>query len=131
MEMGDRPPAYRCSGSVVVSATNGCLYCQSHHGAALNAYWKDEGRVEQLKQNYSKAGLSPKEVVMCDFAVHLTKNPAAYEKQDFSPGLREQGLTEEAILDVVLVTSYFNFVNRMVLALGVELEEHGGEGYQY
>jgi hypothetical protein len=35
------------------------------------------------------------------------------------------------VLDVVLVTSYFNFVNRMVMALGVQLEEGGGKGYKY
>ncbi len=31
--------------AVVVSVANGCLYCQTHHGAALNAYWKDEARI--------------------------------------------------------------------------------------
>lgn len=28
--------------AVVVSVTNGCSYCQVHHGAALNNFWKDE-----------------------------------------------------------------------------------------
>ena len=68
---------------------------------------------------------------MCDFAVHLTKNPAAHEATDYTLALKEAGLSDEAILDVALVTSYFNFVNRMVMALGVELEEHKGEGYKY
>jgi len=68
---------------------------------------------------------------MCDFAVHLTKNPATHEATDFTSALKEAGLSDEAILDVALVTSYFNFVNRMVLSLGVQLEEHQGEGYKY
>lgn len=68
---------------------------------------------------------------MCDFAIHLTKHPAAHEQDDYTPKLKELGLTDEAILDVVLVTGYFNFVNRLVLALGVELEDHSGEGYKY
>lgn len=117
--------------AVVVSAANGCVYCQAHHGAALNACWKDEKRVEQLKRNYENAGLSEKEIAMCDFAVHLAKHPSAHEANDFSNNLRKQGLTDKAILDVALVTSYFNFVNRMVLSLGVQLEEHEGEGYKY
>ncbi len=117
--------------AVVVSAANGCVYCQAHHGTALNAYWKDEKRVEQLKINYENTGLSEKEIAMCDFAVHLTKHPSAHEANDFTNNLRKQGLTDKAILDVALVTSYFNFVNRMVMALGVQLEEHEGEGYKY
>ncbi len=117
--------------AVVVSVANGCIYCQTHHGTALNNYWKNESRIEQLKSNYNHAGLSEKEVAMCHFAVHLTKYPAAHEQQNFTSPLKDKGLDDAAILDVVLVTSYFNFVNRMVMALGVELEEHKGEGYKY
>lgn len=117
--------------AVVVSVANGCLYCQAHHGAALNAYWKNEQRVAALKKDFRDAGISPKELAMCHFAVSLTKEPAAHETKDYTVSLREAGLTDEAILDVVAVTSYFNFVNRLVLSLGVELEEHKGEGYKY
>jgi uncharacterized peroxidase-related enzyme len=117
--------------AVVVSIVNGCMYCQTHHGTALNNYWKDESRIEQLKSNYNHAGLSEKEVAMSHFAVHLTKYPAAHEQQNFNLPLKNKGLDDAAILDVVLVTSYFNFVNRMVMALGVQLEEHKGEGYKY
>ncbi len=117
--------------AVVVSVVNGCMYCQTHHGTALNNYWKDESRIEQLKSNYNHAGLSEKEVAMCHFSVHLTQYPAAHENEDYTQQLRNKGLDDSAILDVVLVTSYFNFVNRMVMALGVQLEEHKGEGYKY
>ena len=114
--------------AVIVSAINRCLYCQSHYGAALNAYWKNLERVEQLKQDYRNTGLSEKEIAMCAFSVHLNKEPGNHEGQDFTNTLKEHNLSDEAILDIVLVTSYYNFVNRMVLALGVELEEHG---YKY
>ena len=63
--------------------------------------------------------------------MHLTQNPVAHEQQNFTSPLKDKGLDDAAILDVVLVTSYFNFVNRMVLSLGVQLEEHKGEGYKY
>lgn len=117
--------------AVVVSAANGCIYCQVHHGTALNAYWKDEQKIEKVKEDYHQAGLTDKELAMCNFAMHLTKDPAAHEREDHTQSLRAAGLDDRAILDVVLVTSYFNFVNRMVLSLGVELEAHKGEGYKY
>ncbi len=75
--------------AVVVSVANGCLYCQTHHGAALNAYWKDEARIEQLKMNFQNTGLSEKEIAMCDFAVHLTKHPSAHAANDFTNNLRK------------------------------------------
>ena len=44
--------------------------------------------------------------------------------------LKQEGLDDRAVLDAALVISYFNFVNRMVLGLGVHLEEDAG-GYEY
>lgn len=37
--------------------------------------------------------------------------------------LRREGFSDEAILDATCVASYFNYINRMSDALGIELEE--------
>jgi alkylhydroperoxidase family enzyme len=37
--------------------------------------------------------------------------------------LKSHGLTDRIILDATLVVAYFNFVNRMVLGLGVNVDE--------
>ncbi len=117
--------------AVVVSVANGCLYCFTHHGEALNNYWKDEERLQKLKNNFSTASLSPREVVMCEYAVHLTRNPSEHAEKDFTGELKSAGLCDRSILDITLVTAYFNFVNRLVLGLGVQLENEGGKGYNY
>jgi uncharacterized peroxidase-related enzyme len=117
--------------AVVVSVANGCLYCQQHHGAALNNYWKNAERVERLKENYHDPELSAGDTLLCNYAIELTRHPGGFEKEDKVIQLRQAGLDDRAILDATLVVSYFNFVNRMVLALGVELEEMAGEGYKY
>lgn len=117
--------------AVVVSVANGCIYCQIHHAEALNHYWKDEDRVKLLKEDFQKAGLSFRELALCGYAIHLTKSPQEHEQSDHTIILRTAGITEEGILDATLVTSYFNFVNRTVLALGVELEADMGKGYKY
>ena len=44
--------------TVVVSKANDCEYCQIHHADAVNHYWKDEEKVEQLKADYQKVNLS-------------------------------------------------------------------------
>jgi uncharacterized peroxidase-related enzyme len=117
--------------AVLVSVSNGCLYCQTHHGEALNQYWKDSNRLKKFISDYKKVDLSDKELALCTFAEHLTKHPDQHEEVGFTQTLKEKGLCDSAVLDAVLVISYFNFVNRIVLSLGVSLEKEGGKGYEY
>ncbi|MBA3899035.1 MAG: peroxidase-related enzyme [Bacteroidetes bacterium] len=117
--------------AVVVSAANNCAYCQHHHGSALNQYWKDGQKVKSLRNDYKILELTVRERALCDYAHNLTLNPQEYEGQHKLTELKEAGFEDRAILDATLVISYFNFVNRMVLSLGVTLEEDKGEGYKY
>ena len=117
--------------AVVVSKTNNCPYCITHHGEALQFFWKDEVKVEKLTKNYKKAGLSDTDRLLCEMAEALTKAPAHKNRERLIDRLKAQGLEDRAILDAALVISYFNFVNRMVLGLGVDLEADGGGGYLY
>lgn len=117
--------------AVVVSVANGCIYCQTHHAEALNQYWKNNDKVKQLITDYLKAELTYKEQALCAFAVHLTKHPQEHEQASHTVMLKTAGISDKGILDAALVTGYFNFVNRMVLSLGVELEADNGTGYKY
>ncbi len=117
--------------AVVVSTANGCLYCQKHHAQALNHYWKDKNKIKQVIQEDAPAFLSAREQALCRYARILTLEPHAHEKNDYTESLRGVGLEDTAILDATLVVAYFNFVNRIVLSLGVELEVDDGKGYNY
>lgn len=104
--------------AVVVSSANNCPYCVAHHSASLNHYWKDEARVAQLADNYKEAKLEPLDLTLCEYASILTRTP--HEVGDhLTTALKLMGADDRAILDAALVVSYFNFVNRMVLGLGV------------
>ena len=116
--------------AVVVSSANECTYCQRHHMEALEHFWKDPDRTEQLRQDYRQLELSGVDRALCDYAWSLTVDPGAAERDDPTLVLRAQGLSDRAILDATLIVSYFNFVNRMVVGLGVELETDPG-GYKY
>lgn len=117
--------------AVVVSAANGCEYCMTHHAQALLHYWKDTAKVELLKVNFRKVNLIDSELSLCLFADELTTEPEKSHYTDFTQKLRDVGLGDSAILDATLVVSYFNFVNRIVLALGVEIEQDAGKGFKY
>lgn len=58
---------------------------------------------------------------MCDYAVKLTRTPAAVEQADINR-LRDVGLSDQAISDAAQVISYFNYINRIADGLGIDLE---------
>jgi alkylhydroperoxidase family enzyme len=51
----------------------------------------------------------------------VTRHPAAVRKQDVET-LRKHGLSDRDILDAVEVISYFNYINRIADALGIDPE---------
>ena len=116
--------------AVVVSASNECPYCQVHHAEALNHYWKDADQVELLKRDFRQLELNDRQLKLCEFAERLTLYPGHAKDADATAPLREVALSDSAILDATLVIAYFNFVNRIVLGLGVQLEKEAG-GYNY
>ena len=67
---------------------------------------------------------------MLNFAEKLTLNPEEMVEDD-AQKLKDAGLTDNEILSITLVTSYFNFVNRNAKAQGVEFSEEEMKGYKY
>lgn len=59
---------------------------------------------------------------LCRYALKLTVEPAAMAESDVE-ALRAAGCDDRAIVDANQVACYFNYVNRVVDGLGVELEE--------
>jgi uncharacterized peroxidase-related enzyme len=77
--------------------------------------------VEALQQDYRSAPISEQDRVMLDYVVQLTKDatritPAYHEE------LRVAGFDDRAILQITLIASWFNYINRVADALGVGRE---------
>ena len=51
----------------------------------------------------------------------MTRTPAAVRRQDVET-LRKHGLSDRDVLDAVEVIAYFNYINRVADALGVDPE---------
>lgn len=116
--------------AVVVSKSNDCDYCQLHHAAAVQHYWKDELKTNLLKSDYTQVDLNEIDMTLCDFAKSLTENPNDKNLQLIEK-LKQLGLTDRAILDATMVIAYFNFVNRIVLGLGLAINQAELDGYAY
>lgn len=116
--------------AVVVSAENECTYCVQHHAEALAAYW-DDVRVDQIAADHTALDdLGEKLRTACDVAVLLTRSPDAMTEAEVET-LREAGWADRSVLDIVLITAYFNFVNRIATGLGVEVTPDEVSGYEY
>jgi uncharacterized peroxidase-related enzyme len=118
--------------AVVVAATNGCAYCVAHHGPALARALGDETLARAVARDYREANLTARDRVLLDYAVALTCEPSERTAEDVAR-VREYGLDDAAILKATEIAAYHNLANRLVCALGVELEpgvtawEFGGQ----
>jgi|TARA_B100001079_G_scaffold6576_2_gene5531 uncharacterized peroxidase-related enzyme len=64
---------------------------------------------------------------MLEMAAKLTRAPGAMLESDISQ-LRDVGFSDRDILDIVEVTAYYAYANRIVDGLGVGLEAWIPEG---
>lgn len=116
--------------AVVVSALNNCSYCIHHHAAALNHYWKDDAKINALVSDYKSIDFPIRTLAILNYAEKLTVTPEMVNEYDVQ-NLRIHDLTDEDILNINLVVSYFNFVNRIANGLGVEFSDEEVKGYKY
>lgn len=81
----------------------------------------DPRLVEAVRRDYRTAGLSRADRAMLDYAVRLTKDATAVTLDDHEQ-LRKAGFDDTGILQITLVASWFNYINRVADALGVGRE---------
>ncbi len=115
--------------AVVVSASNDCAYCVNHHAEALRRYIKDDVVLGILMSADGLETLEPRLSNIVRHAEKLTSAPGAMTKSDLFE-LRDAGLSDRDILDLTLITAYFNFVNRIALGLGVSYSAEELSGYR-
>ena len=121
--------AEREAVAVVVSANNDCQYCVNHHLEALKRYVNDEETLNILATAVGLETLEPRLSNIVRHAEKLTSAPAAMTESDLDE-LRTEGLDDSDILDLTLIVSYFNFVNRIALGLGVTFSAEELSGYR-
>jgi uncharacterized peroxidase-related enzyme len=114
--------------AVVVSAENDCAYCINHHVEALKRYIKDEETLGMLASADGLETLEPRLSNIVRHAEKLSSAPGAMTESDLGE-LRAVGLSDGDILDLTLITAYFNFVNRIAQGLGVEFTTDELSGY--
>lgn len=123
--------ADRESIAVVVSAANNCGYCVAHHAEALSHYERDNSRLRRMVSDFQFLDLPDKKARMLSYALKLTTSPNQVDETDIEE-LKSVGYSDRDILDMNLIASYFNFLNRIALGLGVaavssDTDDHGDD----
>jgi len=77
--------------------------------------------VRALEEDYKSAPISKQDRVMLDYVVQVTKDATRISPADHER-LRTVGFDDKAILQITLIASWFNYINRVADALGVGRE---------
>jgi uncharacterized peroxidase-related enzyme len=78
----------------------------------------DEELVRALQEDYQTAPISEQDRVMLDYVTQLTRD-ATRVSQQHHERLRAVGFDDRGILQITLIASWFNYINRVADALGV------------
>ena len=116
-DAGGMSRAERELGAIGASIVNRCIYCAAVHA---DRHAKLEGSTEVTDEIFlagPDAELSPRDKAIFDFAIKLSKCPPEAGEADMD-ALRDAGLDDEEILDLILSASLFGWANRLMHVLG-------------
>ncbi|MGE0656782.1 MAG: carboxymuconolactone decarboxylase family protein [Pyrinomonadaceae bacterium] len=78
----------------------------------------DDDLAEAILRDYRTAPLSERELAMLDYAVQLTIDATKITPETHKE-LRNAGFDDTAILQITLIASWFNYINRVADSLGI------------
>ncbi|HXJ79074.1 MAG TPA: alkylhydroperoxidase domain protein [Candidatus Methylomirabilis sp.] len=111
------PREERELAAAAASRFNGCIYCASVHSRFAATYSKREADVQRLLDDGVRADLGERWNAIVAAAVALTATPIAFGPEHVER-LRQVGLDDLAISDVIHAAAFFNWANRLMLSLG-------------
>ena len=109
--------AEREIGATAASVVNHCIYCAAVHSSRYNQLAKDESVMERIFRDGEEAELDDRQAAIFRFATRLSKAPSEADEADVQ-ALRDAGLDDAEILDLILSTSLFGWANRLMHVLG-------------
>jgi len=111
------PRAERELAAAATSRSNGCIYCASVHARFATTFSKRRDDVQRLLDEGTGADLDPLWNAVVEASVALTATPIAFGPEHVRK-LRDLGLDDLAISDLIHSAAFFNWANRLMLSLG-------------
>src|SRR6059036_452681 len=104
--------------AAVVSVTNRCFYCSLSHVEFLRRVTLDDELAESIRRDYRSAPIDERDRIMLDYVAQLTRDAGRITRADHER-LKSAGFDDRAVLQITLIASWFNYINRVADALGV------------
>jgi len=98
-------------------------YCTLAHGTLLRDRFHDAATVQRIAADHHDAGLDPTDVAIMDFAEKVAGDPTAITAADVDT-LRQQGLSDADVFQVVLAAAARCFFSTVIEAVGTEPDSH-------
>ncbi|MGY1551331.1 alkylhydroperoxidase domain protein [Microbacterium sp. A588] len=114
---GGLPRAERELAATAASRTNGCVLCAAAHARKSATFSKRTDDVDRLLNEGLDADLGDRWNVIIAASEALTRSPLMFDVEDIT-ALREVGLEDVAIVDLIQSAAFFNWANRLMLSLG-------------
>jgi alkylhydroperoxidase domain protein len=111
------PRAERELAATATSRSNGCIFCASVHSRFATQYSKRGPDVQRLLDEGVEADIDGRWNAIIEASVALTDTPIAFGDRQIE-ALREAGLDDLEIVDVINGAAFFNWANRLMLSLG-------------
>jgi len=115
------PVALKEKMGLVISGLNSASYCIAVHMELLRGMGVEKPLGRKLVTDYLNAPVEPRELALYRFADKLTLRPADVKQEDVD-AVRAAGWNDDAIVEAVVAVSYYNFINRVSMGLGVVAE---------
>ena len=114
---GGMPRAERELSTAVVSRINGCVYCASVHAQRFEQLAKRNDTIKQVFEDPRSAGTTDREKAIVQFSIELTERPNQVSATSIQT-LKDAGLSDAEILDLIHSSAIFAWANRLMLNLG-------------
>lgn len=111
------PRAERELSAAATSRSNGCIFCASVHARFASTYSKRSEDVQHLLDNGVEVDLGDRWNTLVAASVALTETPSAFGTEQIAD-LKQAGLDDLAIADLIQSAAFFNWANRLMLSLG-------------
>jgi uncharacterized peroxidase-related enzyme len=118
--------AERELGAVGASIVNRCIYCAAVHASRYNQLTKDETVIAKIFADGEEAELDERQAAILNFAIRLSRAPSEARPEDVRR-LRDAGLSDEEVLDLILSASLFGWANRLMHTLGDPIAKDGSD----
>lgn len=104
-------------GALAVSRINRCVYCASVHAQRFEQLAKRHQIVADIFDNPATAGDIERDKAIIRLATELTESPSSFSEARIQE-LKNLGLEDKEILDLIHSVAIFGWANRLMLNLG-------------